>query len=57
MMWLRHTGAVPRRGRSHAEALPHRGGHAEALQRRLRRLLQRRHLLPVRGHAPHHASK
>ena len=38
-----------RRGGPEPEALPHRAGHAEALQRH--------HLLPVRGHAPHHVHR
>lgn len=50
-----YAGAIPRRVHADAEAVPHRGVHAEALQLRLWGLLQRRHLLPVCGHASHHA--
>lgn len=50
-----YAGVIPRRVHAYAEAVPHRGVHAEALQLWLWSLLQRRHLLPVCRHASHHA--
>lgn len=51
------AGRLPRCRCADRQALPHRGGHAEALQRWLRDLLQRLHLLPLGCHASDHAQR
>ena len=51
------AGRLPRRWRADRQALPCRGGHAEALQCWLWDLLQRLHLLPLSGHASDHAQR
>lgn len=51
------AGCLPRCRCADGQALPRRGGHAEALQCRLRDLLQRLHLLPLGRHASDHAQR